>query len=183
MSTENQNRENQNEKVDYQDLFNSLVKENEQKEPMAEKAKSKMKRKQKSQEKHQPSASQSQPELNKQHVSNENLHHSYAQNNHRTHVPQKKGRFYQSSCPYCGKKVGLFRTWMLKNKGDYFCPECGNRSAVVDMHIWSIILIFIPFLVFFCASVFLVRFKRIAPPGAKRKKKPVQDDMQNTRVI
>ena len=47
MSTENQNRENQNEKVDYQDLFNSLVKENEQKEPMAEKAKSKMKRKQK----------------------------------------------------------------------------------------------------------------------------------------
>ena len=27
MSTENQNRENQNEKVDYQDLFNSLVKE------------------------------------------------------------------------------------------------------------------------------------------------------------
>ena len=180
MSTENQNRENQNEKVDYQDLFNSLVKENEQKEPMAEKAKSKMKRKQKSQEKHQPSA------------------------------PQKKGRFYQSSCPYCGKKVGLFRTWMLKNKGDYFCPECGNRSAVVidkvivpmaitavaislilvliftflvDMHIWSIILIFIPFLVFFCASVFLVRFKRIAPPGAKRKKKPVQDDMQNTRVI
>ena len=41
MSTENQNRENQNEKVDYQDLFNSLVKENEQKEPMAEKAKSK----------------------------------------------------------------------------------------------------------------------------------------------
>ena len=168
MSTENQNRENQNEKVDYQDLFNSLVKENEQKEPMAEKAKSKMKRKQKSQEKHQPSASQSQPELNKQHVSNENLHHSY------------------------------------------FCPECGNRSAVVidkvivpmaitavaislilvliftflvDMHIWSIILIFIPFLVFFCASVFLVRFKRIAPPGAKRKKKPVQDDMQNTRVI
>lgn len=63
MSTENQNRENQNEKVDYQDLFNSLVKENEQKEPMAEKAKSKMKRKQKSQEKHQPSASQSQPEL------------------------------------------------------------------------------------------------------------------------
>ena len=188
MSTENQNRENQNEKVDYQDLFNSLVKENEQKEPMAEKAKSKMKRKQKSQEKHQPSASQSQPELNKQHVSNENLHHSYAQNNHRTHVPQKKGRFYQSSCPYCGKKVGLFRTWMLKNKGDYFCPECGNRSAVVidkvivpmaitavaislilvliftflvDMHIWSIILIFIPFLVFFCASVFFVCFKMI----------------------
>ena len=176
MSTENQNRENQNEKVDYQDLFNSLVKENEQKEPMAEKAKSKIKRKQKSQEKHQPSASQSQPELNKQHVPNENLHHSYAQNNSRTHVPQKKGRFYQSSCPYCGKKVGLFRTWMLKNKGDYFCPECGNRSAVVidkvivpmaitavaislilvliftflvDMHIWSIILIFIPFLVFF----------------------------------
>ena len=44
MSTENQNRENQNEKVDYQDLFNSLVKENEQKEPMAEKTKSKMKR-------------------------------------------------------------------------------------------------------------------------------------------
>lgn len=41
MSTENQNRVNQNEKVDYQDLFNSLVKENEQKEPMAEKAKSK----------------------------------------------------------------------------------------------------------------------------------------------
>ena len=195
MSTENQNRENQNEKVDYQDLFNSLVKENEQKEPMAEKAKSKMKRKQKSQEKHQPSASQSQPELNKQHVSNENLHHSYAQNNHRTHVPQKKGRFYQSSCPYCGKKVGLFRTWMLKNKGDYFCPECGNRSAVVidkvivpmaitavaislilvliftflvDMHIWSIILIFIPFLVFFCASVFLVRFKLLPVQNAKR---------------
>ena len=193
MSTENQNRENQNEKVDYQDLFNSLVKENEQKEHTVY------------QRRHL-----SQPELNKQHVSNENLHHSYAQNNHRTHVPQKKGRFYQSSCPYCGKKVGLFRTWMLKNKGDYFCPECGNRSAVVidkvivpmaitavaislilvliftflvDMHIWSIILIFIPFLVFFCASVFLVRFKRIAPPGAKRKKKPVQDDMQNTRVI
>lgn len=122
----------------------------------------------------------------------------------------KKGRFYQSLCPYCGKKVGLFHTWMLKNKGDYFCPDCGNHSAVVidkvivpmavtaiiisvilvliftfltDMHIWSIILIFIPFLIFFCASVFLVRLKRIAPPGAKRKKKPVQDDLQHTRVI
>ena len=202
--------ENQNKKVDYQDLFNSLVKENENKESIAEKTKPQMKRKQKNTEKRRLSGSKSEPELNKQHISNENLHHSYDQNNQRMHVPQKKGRFYQPSCPYCGKKVGLFRTWMLKNKGDYFCPECGNRSAVVidkvvipmaitavaislilvlififlvDMHIWSIILIFIPFLVFFCASVFLVRFKRIAPPGAKRKKKPVQDDMQNTRVI
>lgn len=41
----------------------------------------KNKAKTKSQEKHQPSASQSQPGLNKQHVPNENLHHSYAQNN------------------------------------------------------------------------------------------------------
>ena len=38
MSTENQNRENQNEKVDYQDLFNSLVKENEQKVQIHKKA-------------------------------------------------------------------------------------------------------------------------------------------------
>lgn len=211
MSTENQNRKNQDEKVDYQDLFNSLVKENEEKEQVQEpKPKSKMKRKQKNQEKNEPFDSKSHRELNNQYDSSQKLHHNYSKNSSKMHVPQKKGRFYQSYCPYCGKKVGLFRTWMLKNKGDYFCTECGNRSAVVidkvivpmaitavaislilvliftflvDMHIWSIILIFIPFLVFFCASVFLVRLKRIAPPGAKRKKKPIQDDMQNTRVI
>ena len=39
--------ENQNKKVDYQDLFNSLVKENENKESIAEKTKPQMKRKQK----------------------------------------------------------------------------------------------------------------------------------------
>ena len=36
----------------------------------------------KSQEKHQPSGFTVSTRLNKQHVSNENLHHSYAQNNH-----------------------------------------------------------------------------------------------------
>ena len=211
MSTENQNRENEKEKVDYRDLFNSLVKENEKKEQVQkEKISSKVKRTLKNKEKNKPSVSQPQKELNKQHSSTQNVYHNDSQTTNKMHIPQKKGRFYQSFCPYCGKKVGLFRTWMMKNKGDYFCTECGNRSAVVidkiivpmaittviisiilvliftflvDMYIWSIVLIFIPFLVFFCASVFLIRLKKIAPPGAKRKKKSVQDDMQNTRVI
>ena len=236
MSKENQNRENQDEKVDYRDLFNSLVRRSEQKEKKAEK-KEEPKRKgvtslfekreaqppapkePKAKKEPKPPKPPEKPKVQREQkekkeempVQNVNhVHYVPAEHTAAVHVPQKKGRFYQSLCPYCGKKVGLFRTWMLKNKGDYFCTECGNRSAVVidkivlpmaaaaaavslililiftflvDMHIWSIVLIFIPFLIFFCASVFLVRLKKIAPPGAKRKKKPVQEDMQNTRVI
>ena len=34
-------------------------------------------------------------------------------------------------CPYCGKKVNIFRTWSLKLQGEYRCIHCKGISNIV----------------------------------------------------
>ncbi len=96
--------------------------------------------------------------------------------------------FKLAQCPYCGRKIGLLRCWVLKTQGEYRCPKCGGYSNIV-LHpalvffgmvailistavfliqillirtfSWLVlILVFLPFLLFFLSSVFLVRFKK-----------------------
>lgn len=35
------------------------------------------------------------------------------------------------SCPYCGNKPTFLDAWLMKNKGEYFCPHCKNISDIV----------------------------------------------------
>lgn len=132
------------------------------------------------------------------------------QNESAQNAPDKRDRIAVLKCPYCRKKIGFFSAWMLRTKGEYFCNECGNLSVVlirkvafsmaiaalivsivlalvftffVDMYFWSVILICIPFFLFFFASVFTVHLKKIAPPGAKHRKLNDADDMQYTRIV
>lgn len=102
--------------------------------------------------------------------------------------------FKLAQCPYCGRKIGLLRCWILKTQGEYRCPKCGGYSNIV-LHpaliifamiailistavfliqillirtfSWLIlVLVFLPFLLFFLSSVFLVQFKK--PASRKR---------------
>lgn len=34
-------------------------------------------------------------------------------------------------CPYCKNKLTYFESWFLKDKGEYFCRECGHFSDVI----------------------------------------------------
>lgn len=192
-----ENQNDQQKKVDYQNLFDSLVKESEEKEI----------------KKSQTSATVSKKrELSgvaQKKTKNSREKTTYRQATEKlTALPQVKGKFYRPVCPYCGNKVGLPRVWLIKSKGDYICTECGNRSAVVidkivvpfaiascsistilillftfltDMHIWSVILIFLPFLCFFGSCIFLVRLKKFAPHSAKQKTD--QEQLQHTRIL
>ena len=33
-------------------------------------------------------------------------------------------------CPYCGKKVPYFRSFVIKSKCDYVCPKCKRESKI-----------------------------------------------------
>ena len=111
-------------------------------------------------------------------------------------ITKAKARFQLARCPHCGRKVGLFESWMIKNKGEYFCDHCSKVSNVVldpmvlglcismfalsivlilifsftGMKFYSVVLIFLPFLLFFICSLFLVRLK-VAPEKVSKKKK------------
>lgn len=101
-------------------------------------------------------------------------------------------RFRQPKCPYCGDRLNFAQAWVLKRRGEYICPKCGGLSNVrLDPLVYRLGLfavavgamfflaglifgsslapitltgIFLPFLVFFPVSVFLVRLKKPAPP-------------------
>jgi predicted RNA-binding Zn-ribbon protein involved in translation (DUF1610 family) len=102
--------------------------------------------------------------------------------------------FKQAQCPYCGRKIGLLKCWVLKTEGEYRCPKCGGYSNIVLNPIlisfamiciiistaiflvqillirtfsWLIFtLVFLPFFIFFFSSVFLVQFKK---PASRRR--------------
>ncbi|WP_411676394.1 hypothetical protein [Caproicibacter sp.] len=110
-------------------------------------------------------------------------------------------KFRKPRCPFCGNKIGLANTWALKIQGEYLCPKCGGISNIVmdrliylfaflailvsavffavgflgflPLDIWLLLLVLLPFLLFYLISVFLVRLKkpavrkRRAPPGAR----------------
>lgn len=33
-------------------------------------------------------------------------------------------------CPYCGKPLNFFESFIVKNKGKYYCSACSKKSAV-----------------------------------------------------
>ena len=35
-----------------------------------------------------------------------------------------------AACPYCGKKVPYFRTFVMKSKCDYICSNCKRESKI-----------------------------------------------------
>ena len=123
-------------------------------------------------------------------------------------------KFRKPRCPHCGHKVGLLKTWTLRTQGEYLCPQCGKISNIVldrliylfsflaitisaiffflgfigilSLDIWMILLVLLPFLLFYLISVFLVRLnkppvrKRPIPPGARYKRPqsgPLQTDL------
>lgn len=97
-------------------------------------------------------------------------------------------KFRKPKCPYCGKKLSLPNTWLLKKQGEYICPKCGGISNIVldrsiypfafvavilgsvffiisfinivEFSIWMLLLVILPFFLFFLISVFLVRLKK-----------------------
>lgn len=103
-------------------------------------------------------------------------------------------KFRKPRCPHCGRKLGLLGAWMLRTQGEYVCPKCGGVSNVVldrsiygfafltvsasavffllavfgllSFDLWLLLLVLLPFLLFYLISVFLVRLKK---PAARRR--------------
>lgn len=87
-------------------------------------------------------------------------------------------------CPYCGKHVNLIRMWTLKRDGEYVCPYCKGISNVKhsplvlvlaglcavtsfivfaftrfvldEADLMTCVYVFLPFVVFFFFSMFMV---------------------------
>ena len=109
--------------------------------------------------------------------------------------------FHNPRCPYCGKKLGYFNAWAIKTQGEYRCKKCGGFSDVMlaqgiyvlslimtavgavffllaflkitELNVFSVLMVVLPFALFFLLSVFFVRLRKIegggAPPqGARR---------------
>lgn len=102
-------------------------------------------------------------------------------------------KFRKPRCPYCGKKIGLANAWALRTQGEYLCPKCGGISNIVldpgiyllafaailvsavfftlallnflTFDLWLLLLVLLPFLLFYLISVFLVRLRK--PPARK----------------
>ena len=121
-------------------------------------------------------------------------------------------KFRQAKCPYCGKKVGLFRSWTIKTQGEYECPKCGAYSniemdpatylfavlAVIlsgliylvymliqkSVGVLTVCLIISPYFIFYILSAFLVRLRK---PVMRKKqqagqKPPARPGSQNVDV-
>lgn len=110
-------------------------------------------------------------------------------------------KFQQPRCPYCGKKISLPAAWILKSQGEFLCPQCGGISNVVldravyllaflavlvsaiffivsflhlaAVNLWMVLLVLLPFFLFFLISVFLVRLRK---PELHRKPVPPRPD-------
>lgn len=102
-------------------------------------------------------------------------------------------KFRKPRCPYCGKKIGLASAWALRTQGEYLCPKCGGISNIVldpgiyllafaailvsavfftlallnfvAFDLWLLLLVLLPFLLFYLISAFLVRLRK--PPARK----------------
>lgn len=94
----------------------------------------------------------------------------------------------KTECPYCQRKVGLIGAWILKTQGEYRCPQCGGISDIVLtgriyllavaaalvsavlllIHVFfvrvfswtSLILVPLPFLLFFLVCPLYVRLRK-----------------------
>lgn len=110
--------------------------------------------------------------------------------------------FHIPRCPYCGKKLNYLSAWAVKTQGEYRCKKCGGYSDVVlgqglyalsllttaagavcfllaflkiqELNFFSVLMVVIPFALFFTLSVFFVRLRKIEggaepPKGVPRK--------------
>lgn len=110
--------------------------------------------------------------------------------------------FHIPRCPYCGKKLSYLSAWAVKTQGEYRCKKCGACSDVVlgqglyvmsllmtsagavcfllaflkiqELNLFSVLMVVIPFALFFLLSVFFVRLRKIEggaepPRGVPRK--------------
>ncbi len=92
-------------------------------------------------------------------------------------------------CPHCQKRVNWFRAWALKTQGEYRCNKCGACSNVAldkliyplaivaagagavffilfvalvrEFSFTALLLIAVPFLLFFLISPFFVRLRPV----------------------
>lgn len=115
-------------------------------------------------------------------------------------------KFRKTQCPYCGRKIGVIRAWILKTQGEYRCPKCGGISNIeLDSAIYllavfaavlsavffllhyllvrnfswmSLILVAAPFILFFLLSPFLVRLRK----PVIRRRPPTQPQEQRPPV-
>lgn len=112
-------------------------------------------------------------------------------------------------CPYCGSKVSYFDSLFMKNKGEYTCKHCGcitnvgfdrtiyaitSITCVLALllvvlymifgdltNLWGILLVIIPFLIFYCIVPF---FLVLVPTQDKSYAKKVMDKkMTSTQSI
>jgi uncharacterized protein (DUF983 family) len=111
-------------------------------------------------------------------------------------------KFRKPRCPHCGYKIGLIKTWALKTQGEYLCPKCGRVSNIVldrlvylfaflailvsaifftlgfveilPLDVWLLLLILLPFLLFYLISVFFGSAEKTGCPqeGSSQKKPP-----------
>jgi hypothetical protein len=114
-------------------------------------------------------------------------------------------KFQQPRCPYCGDKISLPSAWILKTQGEYLCPKCGGISNIVldracyllaflailssavffivaflhlaALNLWMVLLVVLPFFLFFLISVFLVRLRK---PELHRKQMPQRPGPENS---
>ena len=105
-------------------------------------------------------------------------------------------------CPYCGKKISYAKAMTVRRQGEYYCNKCKKESNVlIKKTIWIlfiamlvlaliimgfyllltnrenpifIILVFIPFLIFYLFSPIFVRL---------RPKKKFQDSLYDTEMV
>ena len=156
-----ENQNDQQKKVDYQNLFDSLVKESEEKEI----------------KKSQTSAT----------VSKKRELSGVAQKktkNSREKTTYRQATEKLTALPQVNRSAVVIDKIVVP----FAIVSCSISTILIllftfltDMHIWSVILIFLPFLCFFGSCIFLVRLKKFAPHSAKQKTD--QEQLQHTRIL
>ncbi len=113
-------------------------------------------------------------------------------------------KFRKARCPHCGDQLKIIQIWSIKTQGEYQCPKCGGFSNIeldftlfhisisaiiisgllyagciffkIPLSIPLILIIMLPYFIFYILSVFLVRLKkpvvRKKPPQYCRGKNP-----------
>lgn len=113
-------------------------------------------------------------------------------------------KFRKARCPHCGDQLKIIQIWNIKTQGEYQCPKCGGFSNIeldfalfhisisaiiisgllyagciffkIPLSIPIILIIMLPYFIFYLLSVFLVRLRkptvRKKPPQGYRGKNP-----------
>lgn len=110
-------------------------------------------------------------------------------------------------CPYCGKRISYFTALSIRRRGEYYCKKCKKESnvhinktiwvmffaalvlALIIMgyymlltdreNIWFVLLVAIPFLLFYLFSPLFVRLR----PKKKFQDSLYDTDMMNTPIV